>query len=62
MLLPGADLHRVGPLALWDYCNILLQNTGEDQKKSYMSVESLALLFMCFSYIVLFCIIIYCQA
>ena len=33
MLLPGPDLHRVGPLALWDFCNILLPNTGEDQKK-----------------------------
>ena len=23
-------------LALWDFCNIFLPNTGEDQKKSYM--------------------------
>ena len=33
MLLPGPDLHRVGPLALWDFRNIFLPNTGEDQKK-----------------------------
>ena len=35
MLLPGPDLHRVGPLALWNFRNIFLPNTGEDQKKSY---------------------------
>ena len=33
MLLPGPDLHCVGPLALWDFRNISLPNTGEDQKK-----------------------------
>ena len=33
MLLPGPDLHRVLPLALWDFCNIFLSNTGENQKK-----------------------------
>ena len=31
MLLP--DLHSLGTLALWDFCNIFLPNTGEDQKK-----------------------------
>ena len=25
------------PLALWDFCNIFKPNTGEDQKKSYLS-------------------------
>ena len=59
MLLPGPDLHRVGPLALWDFRNIFLQNTDEDQKKSYMSAGPLALLFKCLPYFVLFCIIIY---
>ena len=34
MLLPGPDLHLVGPLLLWDFCNIFLPNTGEDQKKA----------------------------
>ena len=33
MLLPGPDLHCVGPLVLWDIRNILQANTGEDQKK-----------------------------
>ena len=33
MLLSGPDLHRVGPLALWNFRNIVLPNTGEDQKK-----------------------------
>ena len=37
MLLPGPDLHGVGPLALWGFRNIFLPNTGEDQKKSYIS-------------------------
>ena len=43
MLLPEPDLHWFGPLALWDFCNIFLPNKGEDQKKSYMSAEPLAL-------------------
>ena len=33
MLLPGPDLHRVGPLAPRDFRNIFLPNTGEDQKQ-----------------------------
>ena len=33
MLLPGPDLHWVGPLALWDFRNIFQPNIGEDQKK-----------------------------
>ena len=33
MLLPGPDLHRVGPLAFWDFRNNFLPNTGEDQNK-----------------------------
>ena len=44
MLLPGPDLNRVGPLALWNFRNIFLPNTGEDQKKSYrLSAGHLAL-------------------
>ena len=43
MLLPGPDLNRVGPLTLWDFCNIFLPNTGEDQKKCYQSAGLLAL-------------------
>ena len=43
MLLPGLDLHRVGPLALWGFRNIFLPNTSEDQKKSYLSAGPLAL-------------------
>ena len=44
MLLPGPDLHRVGLLALWNFRNIFLPNTGEDQKKSYrLSAGPLAL-------------------
>ena len=35
MLLPGPDLHCVGLLALWDFRNIFLPNTGEDQKNFY---------------------------
>ena len=35
MLLPGPDLHRVGPLALWNFRNIFLPNAGEDPKKSH---------------------------
>ena len=30
----------------WDFCNIFLPNTDEDQKKSYMSAEPLALCHM----------------
>ena len=33
MLLPGPDLHRVGPLAFWDFRYNVLPNTGEDQNK-----------------------------
>ena len=33
MLLPGPDLHCAGPRALWEFRNIFLPNTGEDQKK-----------------------------
>ena len=33
MLLLGLDLHSVEPLALWDFRNNFLSNTGEDQKK-----------------------------
>ena len=43
MLLPGSDLHCVGPLALRDFRNIFLPNTGEDQKKSHMSAGPLTL-------------------
>ena len=32
MLLPGSDLHWVGPLAFRDFFNIFLLNAGEDQK------------------------------
>ena len=46
MLLPGPDLHCVGALALRDFRNIFLPNTGEDQKKSYMSAGSLLLCHM----------------
>ena len=46
MLLPGTDLHGVGPLALWGFCNIFLPNKGEDQKKSYLSAGPLALYHM----------------
>ena len=42
MLLPGADLHCVGPLVLWDFRNIFLPNTSEDQKHSYVSAGLLA--------------------
>ena len=45
MLLPGPDLHRVGPLALWDFRNIFLENTGEDQNKSYRLSAGLLALF-----------------
>ena len=34
MLLPGPDLQSIGPLVLWDFRNIMLPNTGEDQKKA----------------------------
>ena len=43
MLLLGPDLHEVGPLALWDFCNIFQPNTGENQKKSYLRAGPLAL-------------------
>ena len=43
MLLPGPDSHLVEPMALWDFCNIFLPNTGEDQKKFYLSAGPLAL-------------------
>ena len=43
MLLSGPDLGLVEPVALWDFCNIFLPNTGEDQKKSYLSAGLLAL-------------------
>ena len=43
MFFPGLDLHLVGPLALWDFCNIFLPYTGEDQKKSYLNARPLAL-------------------
>ena len=34
MLLPGPDLHSVGPLALWDFFwNIFPPNTDEDQQE-----------------------------
>ena len=46
MLFPGPDLHCVGLLALCDFRNIFLPNTGEDQKKSYLSAEPLALCHM----------------
>ena len=46
MLLPGPDLHGVGPLTLWDFCNIFLPNTGEDQKMPYLSAGPLALCLM----------------
>ena len=46
MLLPWPDLHCVGPLALWDFCNIFLPNKGEDQKMSYVGAEPLALCHM----------------
>ena len=46
MLLPGLDLHWVGPLALWDFWSIFLPNTGEDQKNSYMSAWPLELCHM----------------
>ena len=47
MLLPRPDFHRVGPLALWNFRNIFLSNTGEDQKKSYrLSAGPLALFHM----------------
>ena len=32
MLLPGPDLHRAGPPALWEFRNIFRPNTGENQK------------------------------
>ena len=43
MLLPGPDFHWVGPLALWDFPNIFLLNTVEDQKKKDLRAEPLAL-------------------
>ena len=46
MLSPGPDLDCVGPLAVWDFCNIFLSNTGENQEKSYMSAGPLALCHM----------------
>ena len=46
MLLPGLDLHRVEPLALWDFRNIFLLNTDEDQKKKSYHL-SLGLLALC---------------
>ena len=33
MILPRPDLHWVEPLAFWDFRNIFLPNTGEDEKK-----------------------------
>ena len=30
-VLPEPDLHIVGPLAVWDFCNIFLPNASEDQ-------------------------------
>ena len=33
MLLPGPDLHCVGPLALEDFRGIFLPSIGGDQKK-----------------------------
>ena len=35
MLLPGPDLHCAVAPAVWEFCNIFLPNTGEDQKNSY---------------------------
>ena len=47
MLLPGPDLHCAVPLALWEFSNIFLRNTGEDEKKSYhLSARPLALCHM----------------
>ena len=42
MLLPGLDLHSVGPLVLWDFRNIFLPNTSEDQENSNVRAEPLA--------------------
>ena len=46
MLLPGRIYIELGPMALWDFRNIFLPNTGKDQKKSYMSAGPLALCHM----------------
>ena len=43
MLLPLPDLDCYGALVLWDFRNIFLPNTGEDQKKFYLSAGPLAL-------------------
>ena len=42
MLLPGPDLHCVGPLVVWDFRKIFLPKTSEDQKNFYVSAEPLA--------------------
>ena len=34
-VIPGPDLHCVGPLALGGFYNIFLPNIGENHKKSY---------------------------
>ena len=34
MLLAGPELHCAGPLALWEFCNNVLRNISENQKKS----------------------------
>ena len=34
-VIPGPDLHCVGPWLLGEFCNIFLPNVSEDQKKSY---------------------------
>ena len=46
MLLLGPDLYKVGPLALSDFRNIFLPNTGEDQKKVLSERGALALSLM----------------
>ena len=35
MLMPGPDLYCAESTALWEFRNIFLPNTDEDQKKSY---------------------------
>ena len=40
---PGRIYIELGPLALWDFCNIFLPNAGEDQKTSYLSAGPLVL-------------------
>ena len=42
-VIAGSDLHCVGLLARLDFRNIFLPDTGEDQKKSYVSAGPLAL-------------------